>query len=71
MENSNLRHSCKECPWTNDSKNNRTMIESINRWCENGGRKNTEHRCHMISTNIWNTTTPENICIGSLNNTSH
>ena len=61
------RRECSECPWTNGTKNNRTMIESIIRWFKNGSRREVTHRCHMISTDLWNETTPQNICIGSLN----
>ena len=58
---------CAECPWSNDSKNNRTMIEAIIRWFKNGSRKTITHRCHMVSTDLWNVTNEKNICKGSLN----
>ena len=62
-----VRKPCTECPWTNNSNHNDNLIESIKRWVENGSRPNTEHRCHMISSDLWNCTTENNVCIGSLN----
>jgi len=63
------RNPCSECPWTNKTKHNLNMIESIFRWLQNGSRKTIEHRCHMISTDLWNTITPKNVCTGSTNKT--
>jgi hypothetical protein len=59
------RKMCHECPWKNDTKHNTNLIGSIIRWFKNGSRKTTEHRCHMISTDLWATTNENNICIGS------
>ena len=61
------RGCCNECPWKIDNKNNNNLISAILRWFSNGSRKTTEHRCHMISPNIWESATPENVCIGSKN----
>lgn len=61
------RKMCKECPWKNRNKHNDNMISSINRWVENGSRETTEHRCHMISTDLFGKTDEKNICIGSKN----
>lgn len=56
---------CRECPWKVDTKHNANMIRSIMRWVKNGSLKTTEHRCHMISTDLWAGVNDNNICIGS------
>jgi hypothetical protein len=61
------RKVCSECPWVINSKHNRNMISSIIRWVKNGSRKTTEHRCHMISTDLFGEVNEKNICIGSKN----
>ena len=61
------RNMCSECPWKNDTKHNKNLINSIIRWFKNGSRKSIQHRCHMISKDLWAPVNDENICIGSKN----
>ncbi len=61
------RKQCVECPWNNESKHNRSLINSIIRWFKNGSRKTIQHRCHMIDSNLWKEVNKNNICIGSKN----
>ena len=59
------RKPCKECPWTVNTNHNTKMINNIHRLVENGSLKSKQHRCHMISTDLWAETNDKNICIGS------
>lgn len=62
------RKACSECPWKVNNNHNNNLIQVIKRWVTAGVRENTEHRCHMISTDLWKPTDENNICIGSKEN---
>ena len=62
---SDKRKCCEECPWKTKNKHNSSLIDTIKSFVLRGLSKNTEHRCHMISSDLWAPTNDENVCIGS------
>ena len=48
---------CKECPWKVDNNHNQKLREFV----EKTGRK---HTCHMVNSNLWDTSDDKQIFKG-------
>lgn len=63
------RKQCSECPWLNKNSHSLKFREYAGKMKSAGKIKN--HKCHMISNDVWNTKSEinqKNICIGSKHN---
>jgi len=63
-----MRNQCKECPWSNNNKHNKSWPEYVQVMESIGKVKNKKHACHMITSDVWGYNqeiTSKNVCMGS------